>query len=269
MDVMVRGARVRVIGVVDLRRGQAVHARAGRRELYAPVAAVAGVALEPAGDAVALARSYLGPLGVRELYVADLDAIAGGPPQRELIAALAALAAPLWLDAGVTTAEGARDALALGAARLVVGLETLGSFDALADICAAVGGARVVFSLDLRAGEPLAAPGLLPEGTSAAAIAARAAAAGVGALIVLDLARVGTGSGIDVELIGRVRAAAPGVPLLAGGGVSGPDDLATLGAAGCEGALVATALHDGRLGPREETAAGSARPPGTTGGRRP
>src|SRR5207253_401784 len=36
--------------------------------------------------------------------------------------------------------------------------------------------------------------------------------------------------------------------LLAGGGVRGPDDLARLDDAGCDGALIATALHDGRIG---------------------
>lgn len=250
---------MRVIGVVDLRRGQAVHARAGRRELYAPVAAVAGAVLEPAGDAAGLVRAYLDRLGVRELYVADLDAIAGGPPQRELVAALAALGAPLWLDAAVTTAPAAGEALAAGATRVVVGLETLASFDALAEICAAVGGARVAFSLDLREGEPIAAPGLLAAGARVSDIAARAEAAGAGTVIVLDLARVGTGSGLDLELIGRVRAAAPGVLLLAGGGVRGPDDLARLVGAGCDGALVATALHDGRIGGAREVAAAAAR----------
>ena len=46
----------------------------------------------------------------------------------------------------------------------------------------------------------------------------------------------------------RVRRAVPDVALLAGGGVRGPEDLQRLADAGCDGALVATALHDGRLG---------------------
>ena len=64
----------------------------------------------------------------------------------------------------------------------------------------------------------------------------------------IDLARVGTGAGLDLPLIARVRDAAPGLTLLAGGGVRGPEDLARLVDAGCDGALVATALQDGRLG---------------------
>ena len=47
---------MRLIGVIDLRGGRAVHARAGRREDYAAVKSVAGSAIEP-GDPQALAQS--------------------------------------------------------------------------------------------------------------------------------------------------------------------------------------------------------------------
>lgn len=242
---------MRVIGVLDLLGGRAVHARAGRRAAYAPVRAAAGVPVD--GDARALAQTYRDVLGVRELYAADLDAIQGGPPQQALVRDVAALGVPLWLDAGVADARSAHTARALGAARVVVGLETLGGYDALAAICAAVGGERVAFSLDLRDGRPLLAPALAAsltaEERSPAALAAWAADAGAGAVIVLDLARVGTGTGLDLAVLGQVRAAAPAVTLLAGGGVRGPADLARLGDAGCDGALVASALLDGRLGP--------------------
>ena len=243
---------MRVIGVVDLLDGRAVHARAGKRESYAPVRTVAGSNLAP-GDALAIARAYLDRLGITELYVADLDAIMGRAPQDAIVTSLAALGAPLSLDAGASSVDRARHAIHLGASSVVVALETLSSYDALSEICTATGGARVAFSLDLRDGEPIiasSAPGSrggIP-GEPVDAIAGRAADAGVGALIVIDLARVGTGGGLDLRLIARVRDAAPGLPLLAGGGVSGLDDLVRLAEAGCDGALVATALQDGRLG---------------------
>jgi phosphoribosylformimino-5-aminoimidazole carboxamide ribotide isomerase len=239
---------MRVIGVVDLLGGRAVHARAGRRDSYQLVRAVAGLPIE-SGDALALARAYVDRLGVTELYAADLEAILGGASQDALVAAVAALGVPLWLDAGVSSTQRARHSLDLGAARVVVGLETLASYEALGEICAALdGGGRVAFSLDLRDGEPVVAPsGDIPLREPAHVVASRAAKAGVGAVIVLDLARVGTGAGLDFALIARVRESAPGQMLLAGGGVRGYEDLARLADAGCDGALVATALHDGRL----------------------
>ena len=47
---------MRVVGVLDLAGGRAVHAVAGHRERYAPVTAVAGASIRP-GDALAVARS--------------------------------------------------------------------------------------------------------------------------------------------------------------------------------------------------------------------
>ncbi|HYS00556.1 MAG TPA: HisA/HisF-related TIM barrel protein, partial [Gemmatimonadales bacterium] len=72
---------MRVIPVLDLRGGQAVLARGGRREAYAPVRSqlVDGGA---ASDPLVLARAYRDVLGCDEWYVADLDALAGGAVQR-------------------------------------------------------------------------------------------------------------------------------------------------------------------------------------------
>jgi uncharacterized protein related to proFAR isomerase len=259
---------VQVIGVVDLLAGRAVHARAGRREHYGAVQTVAGSAIEP-GDPQALAREYIDRLGLAELYVADLDAILGRglvrpdalarvaerPSSDMIIKALATLGAPLWLDAAVSSVAVALQALDRGAARLVVGLETLPSFGTLEEICAAVGGDRVGFSLDLIHGQPVLAKSSVSTGEPAQVLATRAADAGASAVIVLDLARVGTGTGLDMRLIERVRAAAPNVTLLAGGGIRGLEDLMRLADGGCDGALVATALQDGRLGAADVLAA--------------
>ena len=243
---------MRLIGVLDLLGGRAVHARRGERGAYAPVGVAAGVTI--AGDALALARTYRDVLGVRELYVADLDAIQGGTAQRALVRELAAVGLPLWLDAGVADAAAAWAACEDGAAHVVVGLETLRRTDALAAICEAVGGGHVAFSLDLRASVPLIGAAFAADGVAGAttpvALAAWAVACGAGAVIVLDLARVGSGEGVDLALVRAVRGAAPHVVLLAGGGVRGADDLVRLEEAGCDGALVASALHDGRIGGR-------------------
>jgi phosphoribosylformimino-5-aminoimidazole carboxamide ribotide isomerase len=236
---------VLVIGVLDLLGGRAVHARGGRREHYAPVRAIGDVFLEP-GDALALARGYVDQLAITDLYLADLDAIAGRTSQDSTIASLAHAGARLWIDAGVSSPDGARHVLGLGAVHVVVGLETLGSYESLNAICAAIGGERVIFSLDLRDGEPVVAGDRI-HGEPPHVIAARAADAGVGRVIVLDLARVGAGVGFDMELIARIRKSVPEVTLFAGGGVRDIRDIESLAAAGCDGALVATALLNGAI----------------------
>jgi phosphoribosylformimino-5-aminoimidazole carboxamide ribotide isomerase len=239
---------MRVVGVVDLMGGRAVHAQAGDRQRYAPVQTFGGNAIPP-GDALALAREYVERLGISELYVADLDAILGRPWQEPLVSQLARLGARLWLDAGASSVDDARRTMTLGAHRAVIGLETLRSFAVLANICSAVGDDRVVFSLDLRDRVPVTAPDAsdIGPGDQVESIAARASTAGVTTLVVLDLARVGSGKGIDLPLIARVREAVPELQLFAGGGVRGLDDLNQLANASCDGALVATALIRGDL----------------------
>jgi phosphoribosylformimino-5-aminoimidazole carboxamide ribotide isomerase len=227
---------MRVIPVLDLRGGRAVQARPGPRAGYPLVRS----RLAPGeGDALALARAYRDALACDECYIADLDAIAGGAPQDELLGAIARLDSRLLVDAGSTTPEGARATLAAGATRVVIGLETLDSFRALAAIVLAIGAERVVFSLDLRLGRsPAGEPLMLVD---------HVVRAGVRALIVLDLARVGTAAGIDLELVGAIGRGHPDLELLAGGGVGGVSDIGRAIDVGCDGVLVATALHDGRL----------------------
>jgi len=236
---------VRVIPVLDLSAGRAVLARGGVRDAYQPVESVLASAT-PAGDAVALARAFRERLGCDECYVADLDAITGGGRQRALVRALAGVGARLLVDAGVTGPASAAALLAEGVARVVVGLETLPDFGALEAIAGAIGRERVVFSLDLREGQPVLAPGAPHQG-SRLELARAAVTAGAAALLVLDLARVGARRGPDLALVDAVRGACPDVELLVGGGVRTREDLERLAHAGCDAALLATALHQARV----------------------
>ena len=76
--------------------------------------------------------------------------------------------------------------------------------------------------------------------------------AGVQRMVVLDLAAVGMGGGAGTERLCRtLRCSYPQLQIIAGGGVRGPADLVSLERAGCDAALVASALHDGRLDARQ------------------
>jgi phosphoribosylformimino-5-aminoimidazole carboxamide ribotide isomerase len=245
---------MQLIPVLDLAHGMAVQARAGNRARYAP--AESALAPGVVGDALALIKAYRDILAARECYVADLDAIQGGEIQRGPLRDLARAGASceLLVDAGTSDVDAAREMLALGAGRVVVGLETLPTFDHLASIVAAVTPERVVFSLDLRHGRPMLHPANPDAGgpeAPAANLAGRAVAAGVRTLLVLDVGRVGTGGGVDLGLLEALRRRFPSVRLLAGGGVGGRRDLERIRDAGCDGALVATAIHTGRIGAAE------------------
>jgi phosphoribosylformimino-5-aminoimidazole carboxamide ribotide isomerase len=229
-------AGMRVVGVIDLIAGTAVHAVRGERERYRPV-----------GDPLSLARTFRDALGLDELYVADLDAIGGGGVQDAVIAALAR-EARVMVDAGVSEPDRARALHGLGAHRVVVGTETLTGADALDRLLAEH--PELVLSVDLRDGRTLS-PDAQLAGLPALDALARLHRAGLREAVVLDLERVGSGEGPDVELIAELHAAFPDLDLLAGGGVRDVEDLRALADAGAAGALVATALHDGVIGPRE------------------
>jgi phosphoribosylformimino-5-aminoimidazole carboxamide ribotide isomerase len=232
---------MRVVPVLDVLGGVVVRGVGGRRQEYRPVVS----RLTPSSAPLDVARALAAHFGLRELYVADLDAIAGAAPARDVYAALKAGGFRLWVDAGVRVAE---DALALAAAgvdTVVAGLETLAGPGALAEAAARLG-ERLVFSLDLRAGVPLAGGGVWD--SDPWRIAQEAIERGVRRVLVLDLARVGVGAGVGTEaLCARLAAAHPEVEVSAGGGVRGRGDLLALKGAGVRAALVASALHDGRL----------------------
>ena len=60
-------------------------------------------------------------------------------------------------------------------------------------------------------------------------------------------ARVGSGAGPDLERLAAIAAMAGGREIYAAGGVRDAADLSAIKAAGTAGALVATALHQGRI----------------------
>jgi phosphoribosylformimino-5-aminoimidazole carboxamide ribotide isomerase len=243
---------MQIIPVLDIAGGTAVHAQAGDRTRYAPLDSE----LVPGrvGDAVAVLRAFHAELGIHECYVADLDAIQGGAVQRTLIRELAefhtGFAGALLVDAGTHLPEGALEVLSCGASEVVVGLETLHAFSDLEAIVKVVGPSRVVFSLDLRLGNPIlhsAMQDARGAGPDAVTLAEQAATTGAGSILILDLGRVGTGCGVDLGLLESLRRRLPGIRLLAGGGVLTRLDLERMRDVGCDGALVASAIHSGRL----------------------
>jgi phosphoribosylformimino-5-aminoimidazole carboxamide ribotide isomerase len=237
---------LRVVPVIDLKDGTAVHAVRGERERYRPVHSVlAG----DDGDPHALGRAFRSELGLEELYIADLDAIGGTGDNSASIRALAR-DARVMVDAGVSEPVRARALLDLGAHRVIVGTETLRGPGALALLLAELPDGAVILSVDLRDGR-LLSPDHKLAGLPALDAVARLHLAGLRELIVLDLARVGSGAGVDLGLVAAVRAAFPDLELLAGGGVRNVDDLRALQRAGAAGALVATAMHGGLIGARE------------------
>ena len=233
---------MRVLPVLDVMGGHVVRGVGGRRQEYRPIRSRLTASNQP----LDVAQAFRNQLGLEELYLADLDALAGVEPEWSLFAGLRARGFHLWVDAGVRMLTMACQLAEAGIDSIVVGLETVQGPAELAEIVRALGD-RVVFSLDLREGKPLGERRVW-EGDSALSIAVQAVRLGVRRLLVLDLARVGLGAGVGTsELCAHLSAAAPDVEISAGGGVRDRADLETLRFCGVRRVLVASALHDGRL----------------------
>lgn len=241
---------MQIIPVLDLMDGRVVRGIAGRRETYAPIQSPLVDSSSPIDVASAFRREF----GLNRLYVADLDAITNNTPQWEVMQDLTAERFHLLVDAGLREAARAERLLRCGVSQVVAALETLPGPQSLCELLSRVGSERVVFSLDLMDGRPLGELSAW-QSNDAPSIARCAIDLGVTSLIVLDLSSVGVGRGVPTRaLCERLRREHPQVALISGGGVRNRADLIELHQAGIGGALVASALHDGRIG-REDIAA--------------
>lgn len=249
---------LKIIPVIDVKEGIVVRGVAGERGRYRPVES----RLTDGSEVLDVAEALRSTFGLPDLYVADLDAILNDRPHLLLYRELADRGFRLLVDAGLRDVNRAAELTDCGVDAVVAALETSPGPQHLAEICAAFGPERIVFSLDLKNGRPMfAAEAWKSAATSGDAasetadelplrIAAIAADAGVRRMIVLDLAAVGVGEGpATIGLCRTIRERNPGIELITGGGVRDAGDLQRLHESGVNGVLVASALHNGAISP--------------------
>lgn len=241
-----------VIPVIDLQGGLVVRGIAGRRAEYRPIKSQIVESSTPG----AVAMRYVQHFGFKRVYVADLDAIAGDEPDISSYSAISSCGMIPLIDAGIGEAKRAQRLLEASRQadlkqQTVIALESIGSLEALSGIHAVLQPAETLFSFDLKAGRPIARADVSINQSLqefASHCAQQVVSLGMHALIVLDLADVGTGQGTStLGLINHLHAEFPALKIIAGGGVRGVDDLCRLEDAGCYAALVASALHDRRI----------------------
>lgn len=234
--------------VLDVLDGRAVHAVGGDRSRYQPLRSIL-----PGGcDPRKLARALRNELGLTTVYLADLDAIVGRKGDVSLYRDLLNLGLDLWLDPGLRDLHDLEALPRSDRLHVVAGLESLASPDALASMLDRVGPDRLILSLDLRHGRPILANPEAWESVDAPTIADRILAMGVRRLILLDLARVGSGSGTATTgLLATIHSTHPEVAVTVGGGVAGTADVVEAREQGAAAVLVGSTLHDGRIGRRE------------------
>lgn len=225
-----------IIPVLDLKAGQVVHAKHGDRQNYLPIQSALSHFSEPLIIVKALQSLY----PFKYLYIADLDAIQGNGSHAAQIKNIQKYFPDLeiWLDAGFKTSE-AIEAWQNSKVRIVLGSESLVSIDSYKAMLNACRTAPIL-SLDFKFGhflgpEPLINdPQLWPN-----------------EVIVMTLDQVGSQSGPDLTQLKAIKNLWSVAAIYAAGGIRSVDDLNTLKAKNYTGALIASALHNGKIGKAE------------------
>ena len=233
---------MKVIPVIDILNGIVVLAVRGRRSEYKPLQSVLSDSVDP----LEVAKAFRA-LGFSELYIADLDAIIDCSANFQPLSRIAGKTGlKLMVDAAVTSLERAQRLLESGVSKLVIGTETLQTEGFVGEAVRVFGSERVVVSLDLR-GETVVVKTGFEGGGEAMGLLRKFRDMGVSQVIVLDLTRVGSGEGVNVEFLKKVHSRFPELAVCVGGGVRDVKDLVELKSLGVSAVLIASSLHSGKI----------------------
>ncbi|MCA9040744.1 MAG: hypothetical protein KDA65_10385 [Planctomycetaceae bacterium] len=235
---------MKIIPVLDLKEGRVVRGIAGDRKSYQPIKSPFSESSLP----VPLATGLSNHLGLNHFYLADLDALAGHPPNSQIYEALSNAGIRLDVDAGFCKLSHLEQAFEAGIDRAIIALETLTDLDFLSDVLSTFGSEKIIFSLDLRQGVPVS-PTNGWENRTPLDIAAEAAELGVLNMIILDVAAVGTGSGLTTRSIcEQVATNFPEIELISGGGIHSVEEIEKLADQDIlAGLLIASLIHQQKL----------------------
>ena len=193
--------------------------------------------------------------GAEWLHLVDLDAAFGRGNNRELQAEIVGrLDIQVEMSGGIRDDESLEAAMATGCRRVNIGTAALEQPAWCAAAIAAYGD-RVEIGLDVR-GTTLAARGWTREGGDLYDVLARLDSEGCARYVVTDVNKDGMLQGPNLELL-RDVCAATDRPVVASGGITELPDLEALMdlvPVGVEGAIIGTALYEGRFSLEEALA---------------
>ena len=226
--------KLELLPAVDVKDGRAVRLVQGALDKESIYGAPLEVALE------------FQAAGAEWLHLVDLDAAFGRGSNATLLAeVVAALDIKVELSGGIRDDESLKRALATGCTRVNLGTAALEDPEWTAKVIKQYGD-RIAVGLDVR-GTTLAARGWTKEGGELFETIERLDRDGCSRYIVTDVAKDGTLTGPNLELLKSVCAATK-APVVASGGVSSLADIAAIAELvkiGVEGSIVGKALYAG------------------------
>ncbi len=210
------------------------------------------VDLRDAGDPVENAKFYA-RAGADELCFLDITA---SSDRRAIVARLVERVAdeifiPFTVGGGIRTEDDIYAILHSGADKVSLNTAAFENPEVLSQGARRFGSQCIVCAIDARRAGPDAPfeyevflhGGRTPTGRDAVAWARQAVAAGAGEILLTSMDRDGTKAGYDLDLLRAVRAAVR-VPVIASGGVGGPEHMAqAITGAGVDAVLAASIFH--------------------------
>jgi phosphoribosylformimino-5-aminoimidazole carboxamide ribotide isomerase len=198
-----------------------------------------------ADDPAAMARHWA-EQGAQRLHVVDLDGARDGVRANASVIAevLASVGVPVQVGGGVRSLETACALLDDGADRVVVGTRAAEDPEVLTEWVEALGPERLVVGVDARDGRVATHGWLNLTDIGVTDFCERLVVLGVRRVVYTDVGRDGLLGGPNVEM---TRALSNILSVIGSGGVSRVEHLRALADAGAEGAIIGTALYEGKL----------------------
>jgi len=220
-----------IIPDIDLKDGESVSGKSGIRKTYKPLKTVFHDSSDPIRIARALKNS-----GFKLLYIADLDAIDGHDSNFHIVREMNHII-PVMLDSGVNSIDGVKKIIG-SVKKVIIATETIKSIDDFQPIFSSFEKENLVMSVDVKDGKVLGKH-IEADFKDIIGIIQKIKPF---AVILLDISRVGTGKGVDHEIINSFRGLE--TELILGGGVT-EQDIDQLTEIGVHKFLVGTSLHVG------------------------
>ncbi len=238
--------KFRIIPVIDIMNGIAVHANKGLRNEYQPIHMKFSQSSKPQD----LMNVFSNKFQFSEIYIADLDSIIHEKPNTDLLRELIQSSTlKIMLDAGIRNLYDVMAFKNLGLAKIILATETIDSFDIIDDAISEIGLDKIIVSVDMKKKKLISESEEISK-MEIDTLLGKICDRGIKEIILLDLAKIGSMSGGSDLNYQSLRSRYPQLQIILGGGIKDVHDIQLLHRQGFNGALIATALHKGVITPQ-------------------